>query len=295
MKLPESAAVFTTLISTAELAARVGVPADPALVIVDVRHDLAHPDTWGENAYRDGHLPGARFAHVDRDLSGVKTGRNGRHPLPTPEDCARVFGWLGIDATKQVVTYDQGPGMYASRLWWMLRWLGHEAAAVLDGGFAAWTREGRPVTTEAPRISAASFVARAPATTVDARAIALNLAQPPVRPARRSRTRALSRRRRAARSCRRAHPRCDQSSLFREPRRGGAVQASPHARRGVRCDPRGPRTSRSRSLLRIGRHRLPQPARDDARGTLRGTPLPRLLERVVRRSRSTGGARRRVT
>ena len=167
--------MFRTLIGTAELGARVG---DPALVIVDVRHDLAHPDAWGENAYRDGHLPGAGFAHVDRDLSGVKTGRNGRHPLPTPEACAEAFGRLGIDATKQVVAYDQGPGMYAARLWWMLRWLGHEAVAVLDGGFAAWTREGRPVTTEVPKFSATTFVAQAPAATIDAGAIAANLRVP---------------------------------------------------------------------------------------------------------------------
>ena len=170
--------MFTTLISTSDLAARIGVPADPALVIVDVRHDLAHPEAWGEDAYREKHLPGARFAHIDRDLSGVKTGRNGRHPLPTPEACARVFGRLGIDATKQVVAYDQGPGVYAARLWWLLRWLGHDAVAVLDGGFAAWTREGRPVTAEVPQIAATTFVARPRAPTIDAGAIAASMANP---------------------------------------------------------------------------------------------------------------------
>jgi thiosulfate/3-mercaptopyruvate sulfurtransferase len=170
--------MFTTLISTSDLAARVCVPGDASLVVVDVRHDLAQPDAWGENAYRDSHLPGARFAHLDRDLSGAKTGRNGRHPLPTPEACAQVFSRLGIDAKKEVVAYDQGPGMYAARLWWMLRWLGHDAVAVLDGGFAAWTREGRPVTAEIPRPSATTFVARPPSPTVDARTISANLATP---------------------------------------------------------------------------------------------------------------------
>ena len=171
--------MFTTLIGTSDLAARLD---DPALVVVDVRHDLARPDAWGENAYRQSHVPGARFAHLDRELSGVKTGRNGRHPLPTPEACALAFGRLGIDATKQVVAYDQGPGMYAARLWWMLRWLGHDAAAVLDGGFAAWTSEGRPVTAEIPHVAATTFVGQTPASTVSASTIAASLANPSATP-----------------------------------------------------------------------------------------------------------------
>ena len=170
--------MFTTLIGTSELAARVSAPADPPLVVVDMRHDLAKPDAWGENAYRESHIPGARFAHLDRDLSGVRTGRNGRHPLPAPDACARLFGRLGIDETKQVVAYDQGPGMYAARLWWMLRWLGHDAVAVLDGGFAAWTREGRPVTAEPLKVVPAAFVARSPASTVTATEIEANLSAP---------------------------------------------------------------------------------------------------------------------
>ena len=164
--------MFTTLISTSDVAARLG---DPSLIVVDVRHDLAQPDAWGENAYGQGHVPGARFAHLDRDLSAAKTGQNGRHPLPNPEACARVFGRLGIDASKQVVTYDQGPGMYAARLWWMLRWLGHDAVAVLDGGFAAWTREGLPVTTDVPPVAPATFIARPTAATMDAGAINASL------------------------------------------------------------------------------------------------------------------------
>jgi thiosulfate/3-mercaptopyruvate sulfurtransferase len=149
--------MHTTLISTAELAARL---ADPALVIVDVRHDLGQPDTWGEGEYLRAHLPGARFAHLDRDLSAPKTGANGRHPLPTPAACAAVFGRLGIDSSKQVIAYDQGPGAYAARLWWMLRWLGHDAAAVLDGGIGKWVREGRPVTAETPDVRPVTFPIR---------------------------------------------------------------------------------------------------------------------------------------
>jgi thiosulfate/3-mercaptopyruvate sulfurtransferase len=92
------------------------------------------------------------YAHLDRDLSGIKTGRNGRHPLPDPDRLAATLGAWGIDRSSQVVAYDQDTGMYASRLWWLLRWLGHDEVAVLDGGFAKWTAEGRPVeSTEAGR------------------------------------------------------------------------------------------------------------------------------------------------
>jgi thiosulfate/3-mercaptopyruvate sulfurtransferase len=167
--------VFTTLISTADLAARLD---DTSLVLLDVRHDLGQPDTWGESEYRRAHLPGARFVHLDRDLAAPKTGTNGRHPLPTPAATAQVFGRLGIDATKQVVAYDQGPGSYAARLWWMLRWLGHEAAAVLDGGYATWIREGRPVTTDVRAVAPASFVPRPRAPVVDVAAVAAGRASP---------------------------------------------------------------------------------------------------------------------
>ncbi len=141
---------YSTLISPAGLAALLdgaGGAGSPRTVVVDVRHDLAQPERWGEEQYRASRIPGARFAHLDRDLSGPKTGRNGRHPLPSPGEATALFGRLGIDAGTQVVAYDQGPGMFAARLWWMLRWLGHEAAAVLDGGFARWQREGHPAET----------------------------------------------------------------------------------------------------------------------------------------------------
>src|SRR6476646_10019791 len=115
---------YGTLIATADLARHLG---DPAFVIVDVRHDLAKPERFGEDAYAQSHVPGA------------------------------VFGRLGIDATKHVVVYDQGSGIYASRLWWMLRWLGHDNVAVLDGGFAKWMREGRPVSTDVPHVAPAKF------------------------------------------------------------------------------------------------------------------------------------------
>jgi len=146
--------MFTTLIATSELSGNLG---RSDLVICDVRHDLVQQDAWGEAEYAKAHVPGAQFVHVDRELSGAKTGSNGRHPLPTPEAAAALFSRLGIDATKQVVAYDQGNGMYAARLWWMLRWLGHDAVAVLDGGFAKWSKEGRALTADVTEPHPASF------------------------------------------------------------------------------------------------------------------------------------------
>jgi len=165
--------LHTTLISTADLAARLD---DASIVILDARHDLAQPDTLGESQYAAGHIPGAQFVHLDRDLSASKTGSNGRHPLPSPEVAAALFGRLGIDASKQVVAYDSGGGMYAPRLWWMLRWLGHDAAAVLDGGIAKWVREGRLVTSEVVKPPPATFAIRSVARTLAAADVLANLA-----------------------------------------------------------------------------------------------------------------------
>jgi thiosulfate/3-mercaptopyruvate sulfurtransferase len=134
---------YTTLISTLELDSHLF---DPEWAIVDCRFDLTNPD-WGARAYPEAHIPGAVYAHLDHDLSGPKTGRNGRHPLPETEAFrARLSAW-GIDPEVQVVAYDQANGMWASRLWWMLRWMGHPAAAVLEGGLAQWLAEGRPTLT----------------------------------------------------------------------------------------------------------------------------------------------------
>lgn len=146
-----------TLVSTSGLQDRLG---DPALVIVDTRHDLSSPDAWGEADYVRGHVPGAVFAHLDRDLSGARTGRNGRHPLPLRDDVVRTLGRLGIGPGKAVVACDQESGMFASRLWWLLRWLGHDDVAVLDGGFARWKAEGRPVESGTRTATAATFVPR---------------------------------------------------------------------------------------------------------------------------------------
>jgi thiosulfate/3-mercaptopyruvate sulfurtransferase len=166
--------MFNTLITTGELANLTG---RPDVVVCDVRHDLARPDAWGEAQYRAGHIPGAVFAHLDRDLSAPKTGTNGRHPLPSPEAAAALFGRLGIAVGKQVVAYDQGGGMFAARLWWMLQWLGFDAAAVLDGGYAKWVAEGRAIETDAVVPAPAEFTVERVTPTVNATGVMASLAR----------------------------------------------------------------------------------------------------------------------
>ena len=111
------------------------------LVVVDVRCNLMDPAD-GRARYLEGHIPGAVFADMGKDLSAKKTGTNGRHPLPSPEQMAEVFGTLGIGPDTAVVAYDDASGMFAARLWWMLRFLGHRRAALLDGGLQAWCDAG---------------------------------------------------------------------------------------------------------------------------------------------------------
>jgi len=140
-----------TLIGAADLLAL--LDAGAPLVVLDCGFDLADT-TAGERAYAAGHLPLAQYAHLDRDLSGAKTGRNGRHPLPERAAFAARAGQWGIAPGVQVVAYDAQGGPYAARAWWMLRWLGHEAVAVLDGGPAAFVAAGGALTTAAPQVAA---------------------------------------------------------------------------------------------------------------------------------------------
>ncbi len=159
----------TTLVSVSDLALHLN---DPNWVICDCRHDLVDTES-GRSAYYLSHIPGARFVHLDKDLSGPTTGKNGRHPLPDPETFCQRLGELGIDNGKQIVAYDASGGYYASRLWWMLRWVGHDRVAVLDGGWEAWVNAGHPVTAAHPAIKPASFSARlAPRLAVDAAYVA---------------------------------------------------------------------------------------------------------------------------
>ncbi len=165
--------MFRTIIGTDALETHLR---NPDLVICDVRHDLARPG-WGRQQYDAGHIPGAVFVDLDRDLSGPKTGTNGRHPLPTPEAAAATFARLGIADGKQVVAYDQGGGPFAARLWWMLRWLGFESVAVLDGGYAKWAAEARVVSEDADTPAPAPFRIARVTPTVNATGVMASLAR----------------------------------------------------------------------------------------------------------------------
>jgi thiosulfate/3-mercaptopyruvate sulfurtransferase len=120
-------------------------------VVLDTSFDLADVDA-GARLYAQGHIPGAYYAHLDRDLSTQKTGRNGRHPLPPREVFAAMVARWGIASASRVAVYDRSAGMFAARAWWMLRWLGHRNVSVLDGGFAAWLAEGLPQEMQVPRL-----------------------------------------------------------------------------------------------------------------------------------------------
>jgi thiosulfate/3-mercaptopyruvate sulfurtransferase len=137
--------VYTTLISAAELNQHLG---QPDWALVDCRFSLADP-ARGRLAYEQAHIPGAIYAHLDEDLSGpIIPDQTGRHPLPAVDFVAQTLSRWGIDASVQVVAYDDSSGSIAARLWWLLRWLGHEAVAVLDGGWPGWQSEGYPERSE---------------------------------------------------------------------------------------------------------------------------------------------------
>ncbi len=148
--------MFTTLVSVPELAARLE---DPQWIIFDCRHDLAQTES-GRQAYLQSHIPGARFVHLDNDVSGAKTGRNGRHPLPDAGRFCERLAAFGMAGDSLLVAYDASGGYYAARLWWTLRWVGHEAVAVLDGGWDTWLQAGKPVTAERPLIVPGAFSGR---------------------------------------------------------------------------------------------------------------------------------------
>jgi thiosulfate/3-mercaptopyruvate sulfurtransferase len=166
----------STLISASELQGlqAAGVP----LVLLDCSFDLADTAA-GERTYLASHLPGALYAHLDRDLSGTKTGRNGRHPLPDRATLAATAGAWGVAPGVQVVGYDMQGGPYAARAWWLLRWLGHAEVAVLDGGVAAWKAAGGTLTADAalpqPRPPYPSAAAAMP--TIDAATLQSQLGQ----------------------------------------------------------------------------------------------------------------------
>ncbi len=161
----------TTLIGADELAAIID-----DCVVVACRHDLMDP-TVGPAAYAEAHIPRAWFMHQDTDLAGPKSGRNGRHPLPDREAMRRRLEAIGLSDDRQLVAYDAQGGMFAVRLWWLARWLGHRSVAVLDGGLPAWTKAGYPVTAEPPPAVQAGRLSERPSLvdSVDADAVLANI------------------------------------------------------------------------------------------------------------------------
>ncbi|MBR7800924.1 sulfurtransferase [Undibacterium fentianense] len=152
--------MYTTLISAQQLAVELK---NPSTVVVDCRHDLMDAQA-GKNAYDTGHIPGAVFANLDIDLSGSKLDAAGvfagRHPLPKTEDLLAALRSLGINQDSQVIAYDAHGGMFAARLWWLLRSIGHAQVAVLDGGIAAWIGAGHAVQTESVSLEAGNIQAK---------------------------------------------------------------------------------------------------------------------------------------
>ncbi|RFB69433.1 MULTISPECIES: sulfurtransferase [unclassified Herbaspirillum] len=167
---------YATLISAADLAAHLD---DANWLVIDCRHDLANPDA-GAQAYAAGHIPQARFAHLDKILSGTKNGADGkfkgRHPLPERQAFIDAMQELGVGKGTQVIAYDAHGGMFAARLWWLLRWVGHVQVAVLDGGLPAWQAQGGQLSTETPAPVRGDLQEQAPlVTTVDVGDVVANL------------------------------------------------------------------------------------------------------------------------
>jgi thiosulfate/3-mercaptopyruvate sulfurtransferase len=148
--------MLTTIVSAQNLAQHID---DPDWVVFDCRFTLSDPAA-GKRAYEQGHIPNARYADLNLDLSSPVTEKTGRHPLPAPAVLSAKLGAWGVDSTKQVVVYDDAFGAMAGRMWWLLRWLGHSAVAVLDGGLHAWNRSGGQLSTDVPVITPATFVPR---------------------------------------------------------------------------------------------------------------------------------------
>lgn len=164
---------YTTLIEPADLLPHLS---DPEWAVIDCRFDLTDPPA-GARLCAASHIPGARYAHLDDDLSGPVTPASGRHPLPDPALFARRVGEWGIGHSSQVVAYDDASGGMAARLWWLLRWVGHAQVAVLNGGLRAWLAAGYPVSDRAAAVTSAVFTPRVdPSMVLDADAVASGVA-----------------------------------------------------------------------------------------------------------------------
>jgi thiosulfate/3-mercaptopyruvate sulfurtransferase len=160
---------FKTLIDSRALLELNAAP-DPDLVLLDCRFDLANPAA-GHRAYMHGHIPGAHFADLNADLSAPIGPGTGRHPLPDPQGFAANMAAWGIRPGSQVVVYDELNGSFAARAWWLLRWVGHPAAAVLDGGLRAWVAAGGPLAGGEEGRTSVTLGAAAPPPAVDAEAV----------------------------------------------------------------------------------------------------------------------------
>ena len=145
---------YTTVISAEDLNTHIN---NDNWVVLDCRFTLTDTEA-GQRSYDEGHIPGARYIHLDDDLAAPVSEATGRHPLPDPAELAKRLGELGIDNNTQVVAYDDTFGAMASRLWWLLRWMGYDKVALLDGGLPAWIRKKFPMTTETPTYSEKEFL-----------------------------------------------------------------------------------------------------------------------------------------
>ena len=145
--------MYSTTITAAQLTEQLH---SPTLVVIDCRFSLTDPSA-GAAAYSQGHLPGAHYAHLDHDLASPIAPTSGRHPLPDPQRLAQCLGSWGVNSSSQVVAYDDANGAVAARLWWLLRWLGHDNAAVLDGGLQSWRQLGGALTTTASALTEQRF------------------------------------------------------------------------------------------------------------------------------------------
>lgn len=145
----------TLLVSARNLASAIGANGD-APVIIDCRFNLLKPGA-GHAAYLAGHIPNAFYADLDRDLSAPREAHTGRHPLPDVDRLRAFFAGCGIADGVRAVAYDEGGGGLAARLWWLLRWMGHRDVVLLDGGYAAWLKEGFEVSQAVPAPRRAAF------------------------------------------------------------------------------------------------------------------------------------------
>ena len=145
--------IYRTLVSTEILNQHIN---NPNWITIDCRFSLTDSEA-GAKAYRMGHIPNARYAHLNKDLSSSITNTSGRHPLPDFNLLAKKLGLWGITNKSQIIVYDDANGAFAGRLWWLLRCMGHDSVAILDGGINHWRQQSLPLTTTLPSVKPKKF------------------------------------------------------------------------------------------------------------------------------------------